>query len=179
MSEQAAQALLEGQSALQAVPGVPVTLTVNGQRVSRMVSVDQPLVSFIRDTLNLTGTKVGCETGQCGACLVLLDGVSVKSCAVLTVQANGAAVTTVEGLAQGSDMTPLQAAFWDNHAVQCGFCTPGMLVSMTDLLQHNPNPSEGEIRTWMDGNMCRCGCYQNIVRAVRSVAEKTQSAGGE
>ena len=159
--------------------GVPVTLTVNGREVRTSVPPYLLLVDFLRDTLGLTGTKVGCETGQCGACTILVDGISAKSCAMLAAQADGHQVTTVEGMAQGSAMTPLQAAFWDKHAVQCGYCTPGLLASMTDLLQRNPDPNAAEIRRWMDGNICRCGVYQNVVRAVRQVAEQAPCGGGE
>lgn len=153
---------------------VPVSIQVNGRTQQTTVPANQLLVDFVRDTLGLTGTKVGCETGQCGACIVLVDGLSVKSCTMLAAQTDGCQVTTIEGVAQDDVFTPLQAAFWENHAVQCGFCTPGMVLSMTDLLQHNPHPSEAEIRAGMDGNMCRCGVYQNVVRAVQSVAASTQ-----
>ena len=153
---------------------VPVSIQVNGRTQQTTVPANQLLVDFVRDTLGLTGTKVGCETGQCGACIVLVDGLSVKSCTMLAAQTDGCQVTTIEGVAQDDAFTPLQTAFWENHAVQCGFCTPGMVLSMTDLLQHNPHPSEAEIRAGMDGNMCRCGVYQNVVRAVQSVAASTQ-----
>lgn len=174
-----ADALLDPQDAATAHQGVSVTLTVNGREVSRTVPPYLLLADFLRNTLGLTGTKVGCETGQCGACTILVDGVSAKSCAMLAAQADGSQVVTVEGMAQGSAMTPLQAAFWDKHAVQCGFCTPGLLASMTDLLQRNPDPDAAEIRRWMDGNICRCGVYQNVVRAVRQVAEQASGGGGE
>lgn len=174
-----ADALLDIQDTTMAEQGVPVTLTVNGREVRTSVPPYLLLVDFLRDTLGLTGTKVGCETGQCGACTILVDGISAKSCAMLAAQADGHQVTTVEGMAQGSAMTPLQAAFWDKHAVQCGYCTPGLLASMTDLLQRNPDPDTAEIRRWMDGNICRCGVYQNVVRAVRQVAEQAPGGGGE
>jgi carbon-monoxide dehydrogenase small subunit len=129
------------------------------------------LVDFLRDQLELTGTKVGCETGQCGACIVLVDGVSVKSCAMLAAQADGCHITTIEGLAVDGSLTPLQTALWEQHAIQCGFCTPGLVLSLTDLLSRNPRPTEKEIRVWMDGIMCRCGVFQNAVRAVQSLTD--------
>jgi carbon-monoxide dehydrogenase small subunit len=149
---------------------VPVSITVNGQVRQADVPAHLLLVDFLRDRLGLTGAKEACETGQCGACTVLLDGLSVKSCAVLAAQADGAQVTTVEGLAQGEALTPLQTAFWEKHAVQCGYCTPGMLLALTDLLGRNPNPAEAQIREWLDGVMCRCNVYPNAIRAVQSVA---------
>ena len=150
---------------------IPVSITVNGQSHDATVAPHQLLVDFLRETLRLTGTKVGCETGQCGACLVLVDGVSVKSCAMLAAQADGATVTTIEGLSPGEALTPLQTALWNLHGVQCGFCTPAMVVSLTDLLNRNAKPDAHEIRRWMDGVLCRCGVYQNAVRAVQSLAE--------
>ena len=159
-------------------PPISVTMTVNGQTVQAAVPGHRLLVDFIRETLGLTGTKVGCETGQCGACLILVDGVSVKSCAMLAAQADGRTITTVEGLASKGNLGPLQTAFWEAHASQCGFCTPGMLISMTDLIQRNPQPSEQEIRTWMDGTMCRCGVYQNAVKAVVQVTQTQPVAAG-
>jgi carbon-monoxide dehydrogenase small subunit len=149
---------------------IQVSITVNGRAQQTAVAPHLLLADFLRDSLGLVGTKVGCETGHCGACTVLLDGVSVKSCAVLAVQADGAQVTTVEGLAQGEALNPLQTAFWENHAVQCGYCTPGMLLALTDLLQRNPSPSDPDIREWLDGVMCRCNVYPHAVRAVMSVA---------
>jgi aerobic carbon-monoxide dehydrogenase small subunit len=151
--------------------GILVSIRVNGELHEARVEPRLRLTELLRQRLGLTGTKVGCETGQCGACVVLLDGVSVKSCTVLAVQADGARVTTVEGLAsRDGSLAPLQQAFREHHAVQCGFCTPGMLLSMTDLLQRDPQPAEPEIRRWMDGTLCRCGVYQNAVRAVQSLA---------
>jgi carbon-monoxide dehydrogenase small subunit len=148
---------------------LPVSTTINGQSHQTSVVPGLLLVDFLRDTLGLTGTKVGCETGQCGMCVVLLDGVSVKSCAVLAAQADGSAITTVEGLAQGDQMAPLQESFAEYHAVQCGYCTPSLLISLTDLLSRNGQPEEAEIRSWMDGIMCRCGVFQHAVRAVQNV----------
>ena len=142
-----------------------VTVTVNGTAYERDVESRRLLVHFIRDDIDLTGTHVGCDTGSCGACTVLLDGVSVKSCAVLAVQADGAQVTTVEGLAE-DELTPLQQSFSEHHALQCGYCTPGMLVSATALLADNPSPSEDEVKVALQGNICRCTGYWNIVEAV-------------
>ena len=142
-----------------------VTVTVNGTAYERDVEARRLLVHFLRDDIDLTGTHVGCDTGSCGACTVLLDGVAVKSCAVLAVQADGAQVTTVEGLAE-DELTPLQQSFSDHHALQCGYCTPGMLVSATALLADNPSPSEDEVKVALQGNICRCTGYWNIVEAV-------------
>ena len=150
---------------------IPVSITVNGQPHQTDVAPHLLLVNFLRDTLALTGTKVGCETGQCGACIVLVDGVSVKSCAMLAAQADGASVTTIEGLSPGEALTPLQTALWNFHGVQCGFCTPAMVLSLTDLLSRNAKPDAHEVRRWMDGILCRCGVYQNAVRAVLSLAD--------
>ena len=155
---------------------VPVSMTVNGAVRRASVAPNTLLADFLRDTLGLTGTKVGCESGNCGVCVVLLDGVSVKSCAVLAVQADGAEVTTVEGLATNGTLSALQNAFWEKHGVQCGYCTGGILLSMTDLLKRSPQPSDAEIRTWLDGTLCRCGVYQNVVKAVQSVAGATRQA---
>jgi len=132
------------------------------------------LVDFLRETLGLTGTKIGCDTGQCGTCTVWLDGRSVKSCTMLAVQADGAEVTTIEGLSQEGQLHALQEGFWEMHGVQCGFCTPGMVMALTDLLRHNAHPSERAIRDWLEGNLCRCTGYHNIVRAVQYAAEKLQ-----
>jgi carbon-monoxide dehydrogenase small subunit len=146
-----------------------VSLRVNGQEHKEPVATDVLLVDLLRDRLGLTGTKFGCDTGHCGSCTVLVDGLSVKSCTMLAVQADGADITTIEGVSEGSVLTALQAALWEQHAVQCGYCTPGMVLSLTDLLSRNSQPSEPEIRRWMDGNICRCGVYQNVVRAVESL----------
>ena len=144
-----------------------IALEVNGKQVSADVDANTLLVDFLRKNLSLTGTHVGCDTSQCGACTVHLDGKSVRSCTMLAVQASGQKVTTIEGLSAGSDLHPMQAAFKEAHALQCGFCTPGMVMSTVDLLQHNPKPSEDEIRTWLKGNICRCTGYHNIVKAVQ------------
>ena len=148
-----------------------VSVTVNGNAASADVAADTLLSEFLRENLGLTGTHVGCDTSQCGACCVLLDGKSVKSCTVLAVQADGADVTTVEGLATNGTLHPMQAAFKDNHGLQCGFCTPGMLMSAVDLVSRNPDPSEGDIRHWLEGNFCRCTGYANIVRAIKAGAQ--------
>jgi aerobic-type carbon monoxide dehydrogenase small subunit (CoxS/CutS family) len=142
-----------------------VTVTVNGATYEREVPARRLLVHFLRDDLDLTGTHIGCDTGSCGACTVHLDGVAVKSCAVLAVQADGATVTTVEGLAD-DELTPLQQSFSDHHALQCGYCTPGMLMSASALLAENPSPTEEEVKVGLQGNICRCTGYWNIVEAV-------------
>jgi carbon-monoxide dehydrogenase small subunit len=152
----------------------PVSLTVNGKQVTREVEPRMLLVHFLREELGLTGTHVGCDTTSCGACVVHLDGEAVKSCTVLAVQADGGEVTTIEGLANGS-LHPVQQAFHEQHALQCGYCTPGMIMTAVDLLSRNPNPSEEEIRHGLEGNLCRCTGYQNIVAAVQSAA--TQMGG--
>jgi aerobic carbon-monoxide dehydrogenase small subunit len=149
---------------------VRVSLTVNGVREEADVEPRLLLVHLLRDRLGLTGTNVGCDTTSCGACTVLLDGESVKSCTVLAVQAEGTEVTTVEGLSDGEDMNPLQAAFQRHHALQCGYCTPGMVVAATSLLRDNPRPTEDEVRRGLEGNLCRCTGYQGIVDAVLEVA---------
>ncbi len=150
-----------------------VSVTVNGATTTREVEPRLLLVHFLRETLGLTGTNVGCDTSQCGACTVLLDGQAVKSCTLLAVQADGAQVTTIEGLASpGGPLHPLQQAFWDKHGLQCGFCTPGMILTACHLLQQNPSPSEQEIRQGLDGNYCRCTGYQNIVASIQAAAEK-------
>jgi aerobic carbon-monoxide dehydrogenase small subunit len=143
-----------------------VTVTVNGERVEKLVPARRLLVHFLRDDLDLTGTHVGCDTGSCGACTVHLDGLPVKSCAVLAVQVDGASITTVEGLGDGEQLTALQQSFHDHHALQCGYCTPGMLMSATALLAENPRPSEDEVKVALQGNICRCTGYWNIVEAV-------------
>lgn len=152
---------------------VPLSATLNGRALEATVPAHQLLSDFLRDTLDLTGTKVGCESGQCGACTILLDGLSVKSCTVLAAQIDGSEVVTIEGLAPLGTMTRLQTALWKHHGVQCGYCTPGLVLSLTDLLRQNPTPNKDEVRHWMDGNLCRCGVYQNAVRAVLSLAETT------
>lgn len=149
-----------------------VAITVNGKTYHNDIEPRTLLVHYLRETLGLTGTHVGCDTTQCGACTVHLNGVSVKSCTVLAVQADGANVTTVEGLAQGNQLHPVQEGFWERHGLQCGFCTPGMIMSAADLLQKNDNPSEEEIRHALEGNLCRCTGYHNIIRAVQYAAAK-------
>ncbi len=149
---------------------IPVTIHVNGTDYTREVEPRLLLVHFLRDVLNLTGTNIGCDTSQCGACTVLLDGKAVKSCTVLAVQADGSRVMTVEGLAQNGDLHAVQKAFWEKHGLQCGFCTPGMIMTSYDLLQTNPDPTDGEIRHALEGNYCRCTGYQNIIAAVHTAA---------
>ena len=156
---------------------VPVRITVNGRLYEDEVQPRQLLVHFIRSRDGLTGTKVGCDTSQCGSCTVLLDGVSAKSCTTLTVQADGASVTTIEGLADGDKLHPLQESFWNKHGLQCGFCTPGMILASHELLRTNASPSDAEIRHGLEGNLCRCTGYENIVRAVRDAAGATAAAG--
>jgi len=148
-----------------------VAMKVNGKQVSGNVEPRTLLVNFIRDGLNLTGTHVGCDTGHCGACTVMVDGKTVKSCMVLAVQAQGAEILTVEGLAEGDKLHPIQEAFWRNHGLQCGFCTPGLLMSGLYLLQKNPDPSDEEIRRGIEGNLCRCTGYVNVVKSVRAAAK--------
>jgi len=153
-----------------------VSMTVNGKAVSAETEPDTLLVDFIRETLHLTGTHVGCDTSQCGACVVMMDGDSVKSCTLLAVQAQGANVTSIEGLAKNGTWHPMQQAFHDNHALQCGFCTPGMMISAIDLVTKNPNPTEAEIRKGLEGNLCRCTGYHNIVKAVQQAAKEMQKS---
>jgi carbon-monoxide dehydrogenase small subunit len=149
----------------------PLSLRVNGKAVSAAVEPDTLLVTFIRENLRLTGTHVGCDTGQCGACTVHIDGRAVKSCNILALQAEGAAVTTIEGIAGNGEMHPMQAAFKACHGLQCGFCTPGMVMSAIDLVEHHPHATEREIREGLEGNLCRCTGYQNIVKAVAQGAK--------
>lgn len=149
---------------------VAVSMTVNGKPVSAEVDPRTLLVQFIRENLSLTGTHVGCDTAQCGACTVHLDGRAVKACSMLALQANGGDVTTIEGLASGDTLHPMQAAFKDTHGLQCGFCTPGMVMSAIKILEDNPKPSEDEIREALEGNICRCTGYENIVKAIQQVA---------
>ena len=153
---------------------VTVSMTVNGKQVSGEVEPRTLLVEFLRYNLGLTGTHVGCDTSQCGCCVVHLDGDSVKACTVLAMQAEGANVVTIEGLAQGAELHPVQEAFREHHGLQCGFCTPGMIMSAADLLQKQPNPSEHEVREWLEGNICRCTGYHNIVKAVLAAARNMQ-----
>jgi carbon-monoxide dehydrogenase small subunit len=152
-----------------------VSLSVNGRAHHLEVEPSTLLVELLRDRLELTGTKIGCDTSQCGSCCVLIDGTSVKSCTVLALQADGSDVTTVEGLSRNGELHALQQGFWQEHGLQCGFCTPGMLMSMADLLQRQAEPSPSEIRSWLDGNLCRCTGYQNVVRAVTHAARILRS----
>ena len=149
---------------------VPLSLTVNGKAVTADVDPRTLLVEFIRNNLALTGTHVGCDTGQCGACTILIDGNAVKACTILAAQANGSKITTIEGLATDGTMHPMQAAFKECHGLQCGFCTPGMVISAIDLVQRHPNADENAIREGLEGNLCRCTGYQNIVKAVQQGA---------
>ena len=155
-----------------------VSLTVNGTRMSQDVENRTLLVQMLRDHLKLTGTHIGCDTSQCGACVVDVDGRSVKSCTILALQCQNSDVTTIEGLAHGDELHPMQKAFRDKHGLQCGFCTPGMIMSTIDLLRTNPNPSEHEIREWLEGNICRCTGYCNIVEAVNQAASEMRGQGG-
>jgi carbon-monoxide dehydrogenase small subunit len=155
---------------------VPVHLTVNGETQQVEVEARLLLVHLLRDTLGLTGTHVGCDTTNCGACTVHLDGEAVKSCTVLAVQADGAEVRTIEGMADGDKLHPLQEAFWNDHGLQCGYCTPGMIMAAADLLQRNPDPTEEDVRHGLEGNLCRCTGYHNIVKAVLDAA-KTGKGG--
>jgi carbon-monoxide dehydrogenase small subunit len=151
-----------------------VSMTVNGREVSGVVEPRTLLVHFIRENLHLTGTHVGCETGYCGACTVHVDGAPVKSCTMLAVQADGSTVTTIEGLSSNGDLHPVQEGFWERHGLQCGFCTPGMIMSSAALLENNANPTEDEIRHGIEGNLCRCTGYHNIVRAVEYAGAKAR-----
>ena len=152
-----------------------VTMRVNGKAVSGEVESRTLLVQFLREHLRLTGTHVGCDTSQCGACVVHVDGNSAKSCTMLAMQANDTDITTIEGLADGETLHPIQEAFRNNHGLQCGFCTPGMVMSAVDLVNKNPNASETEIREWLEGNICRCTGYHNIVKSIQEAAGKVGS----
>ncbi len=154
---------------------VPVNVTVNGTPRAAEVEPRTLLVYFLRDTLGMTGTHIGCQTGQCGACTVLLDGEAVKSCMVLAVQAEGREVTSIEGLAPAGTLHPVQQAFWEEHGLQCGYCTPGMVLAAHALLQENPDPDEAAVRHALEGNLCRCTGYQNVVASVRAAAAKLAS----
>ena len=156
---------------------VAVSLTVNGRSVSGEVEGRTLLVDFLRQGLGLTGTHVGCDTSQCGCCVVHVDGKSVKSCTMLAIQADGSEVTTIEGMAAlDGSLHPIQEAFRENHGLQCGFCTPGMIMSAADLLQKNPSPSEREVREWLEGNICRCTGYHNIVKSIMAASQTMKSA---
>ena len=146
---------------------VPISISVNGTKHSSLVEPRTLLVQYLREHLNLTGTHVGCDTSQCGACTVHLDGMAIKSCTMFAVQANDSSVTTIEGIGETGNLHPLQTGFWEMHGLQCGFCTPGMIMSAADMLKHNPKPTEAEIRHGLEGNFCRCTGYHNIVRAVQ------------
>ncbi|MDX1403098.1 MAG: (2Fe-2S)-binding protein [Woeseiaceae bacterium] len=150
---------------------INVSCTLNGEAVSAQVEPRTLLVEMIREHFGRTGTHVGCDTSQCGACVVHVDGRSVKSCTMLAAQAEGADIVTIEGVAQNGQLHPMQEAFREHHGLQCGFCTPGMIMSALDLVKQNPDPSDREIREWLEGNLCRCTGYQNIVRAVKAGAE--------
>ncbi len=153
-----------------------ISVTVNGKQFTKDVEPRTLLVHFLRDHLSMTGTNIGCDTSQCGACTVHLDGMAVKSCTTLAVQADGCNVTTIEGLATNGHLHPMQQAFWDNHGLQCGYCTPGMIMAATKLVEGRPNITDDEIRHGLEGNICRCTGYENIVRAVKAAAVKM---GGE
>ena len=157
---------------------VHVEVTVNGERRKADVEARLLLVHWLRDELGLTGTHVGCDTTNCGACTVHLNGEAVKSCTILTAQADGAEVTTIEGLAPGGGLHPMQEAFMDKHGLQCGFCTPGMIMAAADLLANNPSPTEEEIRKGIEGNLCRCTGYQNIVKSIQYAAKKMGAGAG-
>lgn len=154
-----------------------INVTVNGKTYERDVEPRTLLVHFLRDHLGFTGTNIGCDTSQCGACTVHLNGMSVKSCTTLAVQADGAEITTIEGLAKNGELHPMQKAFWEKHGLQCGYCTPGMIMAATKLVENNPNITEGEIRHGLEGNICRCTGYENIVRAVKMAA--AEMGGGD
>ena len=156
--------------------GKAVSMTINGSSVSANVEPRTMLVDFLRVNRRLTGTHVGCDTSQCGACVVHMNGTSVKSCTVLAVQASGADITTIEGLAMNGELHPMQEAFRDNHGLQCGFCTPGMIMSSLDLVSQNSNPSEQEVREWLEGNLCRCTGYHNIVKSIQAGAKAMREA---
>ncbi len=149
-----------------------ITVTVNGQTSTHDVEPRLLLVHYLREVLRLTGTHVGCETTLCGACTIMMNGAAVKSCTVLAVQADGTDITTIEGLAQDGDLHPVQEGFWEEHGLQCGFCTPGMIIASCQLLERNPHPSEADIRQALEGNLCRCTGYQHIVNAVQYAARK-------
>lgn len=149
-----------------------VSLKINGKEVSASIPDNTILTDFLRENLGLTGTHVGCDTSQCGACVVLVDGVSVKSCTMLAVQADGKEITTIEGIGDGDNLHPMQEAFKEHHGLQCGFCTPGMIMSAIEFITENKNPSEVEIREALEGNICRCTGYHNIVKSVQAAAEK-------
>ena len=151
---------------------IPITVTINGQAHQAEVDPRLLLVHFIREDVGLTGTKIGCDTSQCGACVVMMNGSTVKSCTCLAVQADGADIETIEGLATDGNLHPIQEAFWDNHGLQCGYCTAGMIMTSVELLQRNPHPTAEQVRAGLEGNLCRCTGYHNIVKSVLAAAEK-------
>jgi carbon-monoxide dehydrogenase small subunit len=155
---------------------VPISLQVNGKQCEDEVEPRTLLIYYLRDTLGLTGSHVGCDTSSCGACTVLMDGQAVKSCTVLAVQANGSTVQTIEGLAHDGQLHPMQDAFWKEHGLQCGYCTPGMIMAAVGLLDRNPDPSVDQIRAGLEGNLCRCTGYHNIIKAVQTAARNTSSS---
>jgi carbon-monoxide dehydrogenase small subunit len=169
----AADALKDGEGERS----MKVSLEVNGRAVSAEVEERTLLVDLLRKNLRLTGTHVGCDTSQCGACVVHVDGLAVKSCTILAAQAEGTKVTTIEGLAPGGELHAVQSAFRANHGLQCGFCTPGMIMTAVELLKRNPNPTEDEIRDGLEGNICRCTGYHNIVKAVAAAAQSLRTTG--
>ena len=151
-----------------------VSLEINGKKISKEIPDHTTLSIFLRDILNLTGTHVGCDTSQCGACTIHVNGEAVKACTMFAIQADGAEITTIEGLATNGELHPMQKAFWENHGLQCGYCTPGMIMASVDMLKNNPNPTEEEIRHGLEGNFCRCTGYHNIVKSVKAAAESMQ-----
>ena len=156
-----------------------ISVTVNGKSYEKEVEPRLLLVHFLREELGLTGTKIGCETSLCGACTVLMEGKAIKSCTQLAVQADGTSITTIEGLSSNGKLHPLQEGFWEEHGLQCGYCTPGMIMASCDLLDHNPDPSDQEIRHGLKGNLCRCTGYHNIVKAVQYAAKKLPLSGSQ
>ena len=151
-----------------------VSLEINGKKISKEIPDHTTLSIFLRDILNLTGTHVGCDTSQCGACTIMVNGMAIKSCTMFAVQADGATLLTIEGLSQEDELHPIQKGFWEEHGLQCGFCTPGMIIIAKQILERNPNPTEDEIRKGLSGNMCRCTGYQNIVKAIQWAAKRMQ-----
>ena len=158
---------------------VKISVTVNGKTYEKEVEPRLLLVHFLREELGLTGTNIGCETSLCGACTVLMEGKAIKSCTQLAVQADGTSITTIEGLSSNGKLHPLQEGFWEEHGLQCGYCTPGMIMAASDLLDHNPDPNDHEIRHGLKGNLCRCTGYHNIVKAVQHAAQKLALPGSQ
>ena len=151
---------------------IPIQVTINGQSHQAEVEPRMLLVHFIREVVGLTGTKIGCDTSQCGACVVMMNGATIKSCTCLAVQADGADIGTIEGLATDGNLHPIQEAFWDNHGLQCGYCTAGMIMTAVEMLERNPHPTADEVRHGLEGNICRCTGYQNIVKSILAAADK-------